>query len=233
MIDKELDFQDLEIDLSDFPDLTRQSNDNPLLVCELQEVIAEAYLWVNPKVCFAIFDQIELFSDKLQISNLLFDCKRKIAFQLSNAEKIAVFVCTIGDGFAYEYNKYKQTGDFLKNYYVDSVGSISVEKAMDIFQQQFADEMNLQGYGISNRYSPGYCGWSVGEQQKLFSLLPDKPCEVTLTESSLMHPIKSISGIIGIGTNVRQAAHACHICEMTHCLYGQRKRNHESKNNIL
>ncbi|MCK7538940.1 MAG: hypothetical protein MZV63_52410 [Marinilabiliales bacterium] len=47
---------------------------------------------------------------------------------------------------------------------------------------------------ITNRFSPGYCGWDVAEQHKLFSFFKDNFCGITLTESALMNPVKSVSG---------------------------------------
>ena len=85
--------------------------------------------------------------------------------------------------------------------------------------------MNLQmemisgGKKITNRYSPGYCGWDVAEQHKLFQLIPDNFCGVRLNESSLMNPEKSVSGIIGIGENVKYNPYTCRICDMKDCIY--------------
>ncbi|MDR2914435.1 MAG: hypothetical protein LBV74_06355, partial [Tannerella sp.] len=72
---------------------------------------------------------------------------------------------------------------------------------------------------ITNRYSPGYCNWSLQEQQKLFHLLGDKPVNVTLSSSCLMQPIKSVSGIIGVGRNVKEKAYGCTVCNNKDCIY--------------
>jgi cobalamin-dependent methionine synthase I len=93
---------------------------------------------------------------------------------------------------------------------------------MDQIQKQFEELAGKQGWGISNRYSPGYCGWNVAEQQILFALLPPNPCNISLTQSSLMQPIKSISGIIGFGPDVKSKGHTCQFCEMQNCIYRNR-----------
>lgn len=48
-------------------------------------------------------------------------------------------------------------------------------------------------------------------------MLPDRPCGIELTESSLMYPIKSVSGIIGIGSRVERKPYGCTICRNTAC----------------
>ncbi len=49
------------------------------------------------------------------------------------------------------------------------------------------------------RYSPGYCGWHVSGQMALFDYLGPDAVGITLTESFLMHPLKSVSGVIVAG----------------------------------
>jgi len=66
-------------------------------------------------------------------------------------------------------------------------------------QGDLEKNMRDSGKKITNRYSPGYCGWDVTEQHKLFQLMPENYCGIKLTPSALMDPVKSISGIIGIG----------------------------------
>ena len=45
-------------------------------------------------------------------------------------------------------------------------------------------------------YSPGYCGWNVTGQRALFANLEPGELGITLNESCLMHPVKSVSGVM-------------------------------------
>ncbi|UCE26659.1 MAG: hypothetical protein JSW52_09965, partial [Candidatus Coatesbacteria bacterium] len=49
------------------------------------------------------------------------------------------------------------------------------------------------------RYSPGYCGWDISGQKKLFEYLKPNDVGITLRESYLMEPLKSVSGVIVAG----------------------------------
>ena len=51
---------------------------------------------------------------------------------------------------------------------------------------------------LTLRYSPGYCGMDIGQQRKLFQLVQADAVGVTLLPSMLMHPLKSISGLVGL-----------------------------------
>ena len=79
--------------------------------------------------------------------------------------------------------------------------------------------MIVDGCNITNRYSPGYCGWDVAQQKELFSLFTSVFDFVRLGDSCLMNPIKSVSGIIGIGKDVKYNNYTCRICDSHNCLY--------------
>ena len=72
---------------------------------------------------------------------------------------------------------------------------------------------------MANRYSPGYCGWALSEQKRFFALFPENHCGIKLSDSCLMDPIKSVSGVIGFGRNVKKTAYECQMCELTTCIY--------------
>ncbi len=186
---------------------------------EIDAVIRLGNEIIRPRTVIELYDIQSLTKENVAVSGISLDCGKKIARQLRNIEKIAVFVCTVGPGPTEHYKAYMHENELLKAYYADMLGGICVEKAMDIFQDRLKETLLQEGYHMTNRYSPGYCGWSLPEQQKLFRLLPDQPCDIQLTESSLMIPTKSINGIIGIGKEVKYTAHACSLCEMTKCVY--------------
>ena len=97
------------------------------------------------------------------------------------------------------------------------VASPIVDLAADQVQEQVKDLAEQNGLRITNRYSPGYCSWNVEEQQKLFSLFPDGCCGISLSDSSLMNPVTSIRGIIGLGAEVKYNEYTCKICPMKNC----------------
>ncbi len=167
---------------------------------------------------FEILDQTNILVDELE-----FHPTKAIARQLRASEKLAFFMITAGEGIETWSRTELTQGDPMAGYIIDLIGSEIVVSALDMMRDKLAEKMNAEGFHITNRYSPGDCGWPVSDQQKLFSLFPKNFCGITLSESSLMHPIKSVSGIIGIGRNVRKTAYACDLCEMETCLYRYRK----------
>jgi drug/metabolite transporter superfamily protein YnfA len=175
---------------------------------------------------YNIFDSVQL--DRSHFSILVDGAAltiHKIVFgQVRQSTRVAVFACTAGAEITTRSKSLMKNGDLLGGYVYDLFGSIVVEDAMDLIQGRLQNEMKRLGLAITNRFSPGYCGWDVAEQQRLFKLLPDRFCGIQLTASSLMLPAKSVSGIIGIGESVKYHPYTCNLCDMKNCLYRNLKR---------
>ena len=132
---------------------------------------------------------------------------------------MAVFLCTAGREIGIRSRETMNEGDLLTGYIYDVVGSEIADSAAEFLQNRLKDEITSEGKRITNRYSPGYCGWDVAEQHKLFQLMPDNFCGIRLNSSALMDPEKSVSGFIGIGKNVRYNDYTCGLCDMKDCIY--------------
>ena len=140
-----------------------------------------------------------------------------ITNQLKRSTSVALFVSTAGPQLEHWSGELMAGGDMMRGYIIDAIASEYVEQASIWLEKQIAGHVESRGWKITNRYSPGYCDWPVSEQHKLFSLLPPKFCGITLTESALMVPIKSLSGIIGLGPDVKRGAFQCSICDLKDC----------------
>lgn len=195
--------------LDDFPDI-------------LEAVFSWAHQHVQATGGYRIYPLEICSSVGLSVEGLLFETGNIIARPFRKAESVAVFACTAGPGIQAACTDFLVHGETVKAYIMDTVGTVIVEKAMDRMAAALAREVAPLDWKISHRYSPGYCGWPVNEQQKLWSLLPVDFCGIHLNAASLMTPIKSISGFIGLGKEVSKLPYACSGCTMEPCL--NRKR---------
>lgn len=157
--------------------------------------------------------------DGLYAGGVFFEVQSIVAGLLRKADEAALFVCTIGPRMEQWSRELQREGNVLLAFLVDTVASVAVENAADLLHDHIGLAMEQRGLKTTNRYSPGYCNWSVAEQHRLFSLLPAGFCGITLTESALMVPIKSISGIIGIGPAVKRVEYTCDVCGVKDCTY--------------
>jgi cobalamin-dependent methionine synthase I len=135
---------------------------------------------------------------------------------------MAFLVVTLGSKFDKWIKELFDSGDPLKGYIADTIGSEMAENAADIVENMIVEETKKFRRGCTNRYSPGYCGWNVSEQKKFFSLLPDQFCGIKLSDSALMNPIKSVSAVIGIGEDCEKKDYQCSLCSLEDCY--KRKR---------
>ena len=187
--------------------------------------IEDAADYCNIQGGLVICDDIILDQTKksIRVADYEFNVKGRLFNEIKDSEKIAFFVCTAGPDISNVSKHLMDEKDLLSGYVLDVIGSITVEKAMDNIQEQFGNAMKASGHKITNRYSPGYCGWKTSEQFMLFRIFPENFCGVRLTESALMKPIKSISGVIGIGSHVEYHEYHCDLCDAVNCMYRNKK----------
>ena len=160
----------------------------------------------------------------LSIEGTGFQVGRIIGKQLVGSTHFACFLATAGERFNQYLEQLKNENDMLNIYIADLIGSEIAERTCDYMEQVLDVEIHRSGWKHTNRYSPGYCGWDVAQQKKLFELFPSGACGVSLTASNLMLPIKSVSGVIGVGTNVSRKEYTCELCGYRNC-YKRKKKN--------
>lgn len=148
-----------------------------------------------------------------------------IAPLLEQCEKAAVFLVTIGEHLEEMAYGLAEDGLIVQATVLDAIGSVAAEKVADFVQDRVREIANDQGLVISQRFSPGYCDWDIGQQRTVFWAVSGDSVGIRLTEGCLMIPRKSISGVIGIGPrdgNVENY-NPCKTCDKHDC-QGRRGR---------
>lgn len=184
-------------------------------ICALvAEVYAEIVLLSTPRYMFQTLEATQISGKCIQIGGFEFSPGGIIGSYLSGLTQACLFVATAGK----EYDDYlcylKQQDDMVKEYVADSIGSVLAEACVTLLDKELDMDCELRH---SLPYSPGYCGWNICEQQKLFSLFPPQPCGITLSDSFLMSPVKSVSGFFGLGKELSPQPYRCEICNNKHC----------------
>lgn len=159
----------------------------------------------------------------MKIDDTAFKPGKRIVSALVKSTRIAMFIGTCGEMVELLSKQLMNEKHLLESLIVDLIGSEIAEGVAGIIHEEIAKYCMNSGLKVTNRYSPGYCDWPVSDQQKLFNIFRGNTFGVHLTLSSLMVPIKSVSGIIGIGEEVRNQDYACAGCTSTNCLYRNQK----------
>ncbi len=218
MQEKIITYNELNISLKDVFEELGYGDTIPCedVIDSITEVMEKLNEIVQPRYYFEIFEG-ELSKKSVNINNVGFDIGKIICSQLRESDKFVLFAVTAGSELSDYLEEAQKDDDMIRVYIADSIGSIIAERTADQMEKELADLIFPEGFKHTNRFSPGYCGWNVNEQHKLFSLLPPHICGITLTESSLMLPVKSVSGIIGVGNKVLRKEYKCSLCSYKNC----------------
>jgi hypothetical protein len=83
---------------------------------------------------------------------------------------------------------------------LDGVASAGAEHLSSVMAKRYEEIVisALKGHSTARvlPYSPGYCGWHISGQRRLFAALKPQTIGITLNSSCLMQPLKSVSGVL-------------------------------------
>jgi hypothetical protein len=219
----QIDIKDLDLDVVKIERVIgyKQGESHEIVSDLISEVLIEAEMICSIKAEYRIFDNIvfDAIEKSITILDQVFMIRKIIFGQIKRSDSAALFLCTAGEEIGEKSRIFMNGRDLLRGYIYDVIGSEIVEAAAELMQDELEKKMAESGRKITNRFSPGYCGWDVAEQHKLFNLMNDNFCGIRLSPSSLMEPVKSVSGIIGIGENVRRRPYTCNLCDLKDCIY--------------
>ena len=136
-------------------------------VCVLvDEVLTDISSFCAPLYMYQIQEARQISNQRIQIGNLEFAVGGIIGSYLSGVSHVCLFVATAGKGYEAYLKQVKEQSDIIKEYVIDSIGSVIAETCVTLIEQELDMECDLHR---TPPYSPGYCGWNICEQQKLFS----------------------------------------------------------------
>lgn len=196
----------------------------PDVVQAVEDMIVEMAKVCRPQCGYEIFPVAEIGKTTIRIDDHEFNTGPVITRNFRGAQYIALFVSTAGVEFDEWLKKLKAKGDIFEEFMADAIGSEIPEAAARVAGSKIEEYFEEKGMGITNSFSPGYCGWHVMEQEKFFAMLPPEPCGIKLNDSCLMTPIKSVSGFIGAGPGVEKKEYSCQVCEKKDCYKNIEKR---------
>ncbi|MBE5787854.1 MAG: Vitamin B12 dependent methionine synthase activation subunit [Clostridiales bacterium] len=104
---------------------------------------------------------------------------------------------------------------------MQAIGAERIEALCDAFCRLMGEEMKRAGAYLRPRFSPGYGDVPLEMQIDIFKALrPEKPIGLTLNDSLLMSPSKSVTAIIGLTEEKQNMPSAsCLSCGKRECLY--------------
>ncbi len=125
---------------------------------------------------------------------------------VSRSTELSLFAVTIGQEICEEINRLFDADDLASGAMLDAAASAGTDLAAETVEHRHQAQLRTTGTidagGAVLRFSPGYCGWHVSGQKRLFAELKPQKIDLTLRESCLMQPLKSISGVLVAGPKI-------------------------------
>lgn len=140
---------------------------------------------------------------------------RNLASNLAQCRQVILIAATLGIGADKLLQKYEIL-NMTKATLTQACGAACIEAYCNILQEQICEEASSDGqrFYLRPRFSPGYGDLPLEYQKVIFEELEcTKRIGLTLTDSLLMYPTKSVSALIGLTSNPQ----SCHIGKCRDC----------------
>ncbi len=176
----------------------------------VKELAQSAQAYMKPQALYRVCYIDEKNSPSITIQGIQFTSKILVK-NLMELERVFPYVVTIGKEFA-EY--LDAESDMLKNFYLDVIANVVLGTARRYLEKYLQKRYGLTGMSFM---SPGsLADWPVDQQRPLFALFGngETPIGVSLNDSCLMLPAKSVSGIY-FPTEVHFSN--CQLCDREKC----------------
>ena len=170
--------------------------DAPEISALLDECISEAMAHLSYKLCYAYYP-VSRDGGRL---NLGFAevCSDRLAAHLEGCHGVILLAATIGISFDRLISKQSKTSP-TKALLLDGLGAERIEALCDLFCREEAEVLAKSGETLTSRFSAGYGDLPLDLQKSIFAALDcKKNIGLTLNDSLLMSPQKSVTAIIGI-----------------------------------
>jgi len=137
---------------------------------------------------------------------------------LNGARRVAVFLVSAGPEIVELAEAASRSRSTLAGLVYDAIGSHLADAAVGVLAADLRRRIQPDE-DLTLPYSPGYCGISLAQQRTIFRLLEAGRIGVELLPSLIMKPVKSVSGLMGIGVRaeVRAAGNPCDRCAKMDC----------------
>ena len=191
---------------------------DPGLLSLLEETLTEAAPLLSPKLCFRT---LPASSEGPAVDLGFADVhSEKLSQLLSGCSRAVVFAATLGIGPDRLIARYGRVSP-AKALLLQAIGTERIEALCDAFCRDLEHSSASEGLHTTSRFSPGYGDLPLSFQQDLFRILDcPRTIGLSLNESLLMSPSKSVTAILGLGPGCRQLpGHNCARCEKTDCIH--------------
>ncbi|MBQ6509084.1 MAG: hypothetical protein IJI07_06385, partial [Flexilinea sp.] len=145
---------------------------------------------------------------------------RSLQRNLAGCQEVFLFAATLGIAVDTLIRRAAML-DAAKGLVMQAAAAAAIEAFCDEENDRLREQVEAEGLFLRPRFSPGYGDLSLDCQRDFLRVLKaQKNIGLTLTDSGLMVPIKSVTAIIGISSIPTPCHHqGCEECNKTDCAF--------------
>lgn len=178
---------------------------------EAERLLAQARETANPKGIYEVCYVGQKSTDAVELGGVVFT-SRVLRVNLAEAHRVFPYIATCG--VELDELEREVDGDPLRQYWLDEIRILALRAASAAVRERIEERYRP---GEMSAMSPGSLeDWPISQQRELFSVFGDVEAKigVRLTDSSLMVPLKSLSGVY-FPTELR--FESCRLCPRESC----------------
>jgi cobalamin-dependent methionine synthase I len=123
---------------------------------------------------------------------------KQVTHMLRKSDIVVLFMVTIGNRLENQVNTLLKEEETTRGFVLDAIGSEMTDAVADEMHYHYLKKLAAtQGYSITTRFSPGYGDWTLPVQKDILQLCRGDRIDISLTDSYLMIPRKSVSAVLG------------------------------------
>ena len=183
----------------------------------------EAQLLIQPKGIWQIYDY-NAESQTVYNQDHTVEVKlqgKSIGKHLQKACQVVIMSATIGEDIEDQVTRSFEEGKYSFSMLLDAAATTAIEEVADGMEKNIFNVVKRQGLAMTWRFSPGYGDFDICYQEPVVRMLNcAKTIGLTLTDSFMMTPTKSVTAVIGISTQKERCPiSGCEVCTKKDCEY--------------
>jgi hypothetical protein len=168
----------------------------PELDSQITEAIVELHSLIRPRHIYERYD-CNVMGTHLSVGSMEID-SQSLSKHLAVCSEAVLMAATLGHE-ADQLLRRLSIMDMGKAVIMQAVSVATIEAYCDQVEAEIIDEAQRLGYKTKWRFSPGYGDFSIEHQKDFFRMLNcPKTTGMTLTDTLMMNPVKSVTAIIGL-----------------------------------
>ena len=164
----------------------------------LEKAASEMANVMKPQAVFEIYDlSVVECPQELCFADVTLQ-SRDLGRNLAGCSKVAILAATIGPQVDALIRRHSSTDPVYASI-LQATGAMFIEEVVDLVNTEIKKIATAQGLKTKPRYSPGYGDVPLEVQKDFFRLLPCTRIGLTLMDTLIMAPEKSVTAFVGLG----------------------------------